>query len=288
MPAAAWDRLDDVFVGHYETLSNLANIQSVAGVQTESLLTRNYVAATQLNTYLKYLWPENNPRPVAKQLFDLATTQRAMLPAEADIEQPLELVQVSADTRSLVAPGFHTAQQKLTGMQLNHFGAFYKRSWRANDWLWGRLDGAGWLVHVLLDPRRVLQIVQRHASERANGETGAQWFVRRLKEIGAPDFPAKGYHLPVAGRAPGRHLTEETVREELGFLDDSSKRIPSSIPNTSLWLAQVWQQRVLDEELLALAHTVIHPQREITPDWTRRAPNLGRERDSRSFGESEI
>ena len=93
------------------------------------------------------------------KLFDLAATQRAMLPAEADIEQSFELVQVSADTRSLLAPDWQTAQQKLTGMQFHHFGAFYKRSWRANDWMWGRLDGAGWLVHVLLDPRRVRWIV---------------------------------------------------------------------------------------------------------------------------------
>ncbi|MCY0610801.1 DUF3376 domain-containing protein, partial [Klebsiella pneumoniae] len=80
---------------------------------------------------------------MAWKLFDLATTQRAMLPADAEIEQGLELVQVSADTRSLLAPDWQTAQQKLTGMRLHHFVAFYKRSWRANDWMWGRLDGAG-------------------------------------------------------------------------------------------------------------------------------------------------
>jgi hypothetical protein len=31
---------------------------------------------------------------------------------------------------------------KLAGDDLGHFGAFLKRSWRANDWLWGRLDAA--------------------------------------------------------------------------------------------------------------------------------------------------
>ena len=38
---------------------------------------------------------------------------------------------------------------KLTGMQLGHFAAFLKRSWRANDWMWGRLDGARTLSLVL-------------------------------------------------------------------------------------------------------------------------------------------
>ncbi len=36
---------------------------------------------------------------------------------------------------------------------------------------------------------------------------------------------------------------------ELAFLDDASMAVPSSLPRTSMWLAQTWQQRVLDEEL---------------------------------------
>jgi predicted acylesterase/phospholipase RssA len=39
---------------------------------------------------------------------------------------------------------------KLAGVELAHFGAFLKRSWRANDWMWGRLDSAERLV-VLVD-----------------------------------------------------------------------------------------------------------------------------------------
>ena len=256
----------------YPTLKRLAaNASSAAGAQTDSLLAQDHTAASQLNTYLHYLTPENDPGTVATKLFDLAATQRAMLPAEADIEQSLELVQVSADTRSLLAPDWQTAQRKLTGMQFHHFGAFYKRSWRANDWMWGRLDGAGWLVHVLLDPQHVRRTVQAHTSERkqgANGpESGAQWFLRRLKTLGAPDFPSSGYRLPAAGGSD-QYLTEDMVLDELGFLDDPSKAIPSSIPKTSLWLAQAWQQRILDEELDDLANAVIDPQPGQKPDWS--------------------
>ena len=117
----------------------------------------------QLAAYLAYLSPAADAEGVARLLFDLAVTQRAMQPVEADVEQNFQLVQVSADTRTLLAPGCDTAQKKLTGMQFHHFGAFYKRSWRANDWMWGRLDGAGWLVHVLLDPRRVLWVADRRS-----------------------------------------------------------------------------------------------------------------------------
>jgi patatin-related protein len=269
----AWDGLGGVLVNGYPTLKRLAaHASSAAGAETDSLVAQDHTAASQLNTYLDYLTPANDPGTVAMKLFDLAATQRAMLPAEADIEQSLELVQVSADTRSLLGPDWRTAQQKLTGMQFHHFGAFYKRSWRANDWMWGRLDGAGWLVHVLLDPRRVRRTVQAHANEReqgANGpESGAQWFLRRLKTLGAPDFPSSGYRLPAAGGGSDEYLTEDMVLDELGFLDDPSKAIPSSIPKTSLWLAQAWQQRVLDEELDVLANAVVDPQPGQKPDWS--------------------
>lgn len=269
----AWDALGAVFVNGFPTLERLAaSASSGAGGQVDSLLAQDQIAANQLNTYLEYLKPASSPLTVATKLFDLAATQRAMLPAEADIEQSLELVQVSADTRSLLAPDWQTAQQKLTGMQFHHFGAFYKRSWRANDWMWGRLDGAGWLVHVLLDPRRVRRTVQAHAHERKkspNGpETGAQWFLRRLKTLGAPDFPTSGYRLPAPGDGPDQYLTEDMLLDELAFLDDPSKAIPSSIPKTSLWLAQAWQQRILDEELDGLANSVVDPQPGQTPDWS--------------------
>lgn len=44
------------------------------------------------------------------------------------------------------------ADDKLTGMGLAHFAAFYKRSWRLNDWMWGRLDAAYHLCRVVLEP----------------------------------------------------------------------------------------------------------------------------------------
>jgi patatin-related protein len=241
VPAAAWDRLGAAFVRASKALSELAKSD------------RDPDAATQLRTYLKYLDLPGNSVGIATKLFDLAAAQRAMLPAGADIDQPLELVQVSADTRSLLAPDFKIAEQKLTGMQLHHFGAFYKRSWRANDWLWGRLDGAGWLVHVLLDPRRVRSIAERRQTERQQGEKGSEWFLRMLESFGAPDSgdPAK-----------------DDLLQELAFLDNPSATPPASIPKTSLWLAQVWQQRVLDDELDVLAETVTGAQSQQPIDWS--------------------
>lgn len=122
---AGWSNLGRVLFDSFDALTRLASRGSAAG------------AGGPLRTYLTYLGRAEDAETMALALFDLAATQRAMLPAEADVEQSVELVQVSADTRSLLAPDWQTAQQKLTGMQFHHFGAFYKRSWRANDWMWG-------------------------------------------------------------------------------------------------------------------------------------------------------
>jgi hypothetical protein len=41
---------------------------------------------------------------------------------------------------------------KLAGWQLGHTGAFFRKEWRTNDWMWGRLDAAHELIDVLLGP----------------------------------------------------------------------------------------------------------------------------------------
>ncbi len=38
---------------------------------------------------------------------------------------------------------------KLDGVALGHFGGFFKKSWRENDYLWGRLDGAELAMRML-------------------------------------------------------------------------------------------------------------------------------------------
>ena len=41
-------------------------------------------------------------------------------------------------------------EDKITGETVMHFGAFLKKSWRSNDIMWGRLDGACRLLDALL------------------------------------------------------------------------------------------------------------------------------------------
>jgi patatin-related protein len=82
------------------------------------------------------------------------------LTAEHDVSDamvptaPIEFVQLSANITQHFADGF-TSDDKLAGMSLNRFGAFLKRSWRANDWIWGRLDAVKILMLILLTPEMI-------------------------------------------------------------------------------------------------------------------------------------
>ncbi len=69
--------------------------------------------------------------------------------------QRIDLVQLSANAPNCF-DGRSTPDAKLTGVQFNHFGAFYRGGWRANDWMWGRLDGAMRIIEMLVDPDALL------------------------------------------------------------------------------------------------------------------------------------
>jgi patatin-related protein len=64
----------------------------------------------------------------------------------------VQVVRVSPlDTTRLTNGKAAHAAEKLHGVSLGHFGAFFKRSWRENDYLWGRLDGAERLLWLIGD-----------------------------------------------------------------------------------------------------------------------------------------
>ncbi|WP_243789846.1 patatin-like protein [Saccharopolyspora gloriosae] len=65
-------------------------------------------------------------------------------------------------------------EDKVRGGDLANFGAFLSARWRANDWMWGRLDAASALVGLLLVPARLL----RHSAE-----LGPEGIAERLRVI---------------------------------------------------------------------------------------------------------
>ena len=190
---------------------------------------------------------------LALRLAELQAAVRVTSPVWTETEQRLDLLQASADTRTMLAPNHTTATSKLTGLQLHHFAAFYKGTWRANDWMWGRLDGAGWLAQILLDPRRILAVVNAQDVTEP-----ADWFFRKLCDIvGAPGKAAFG-------------ITEQSLRKDLAFLDDPDQQVPASLPNVALWVALAMQRYIAAEELTAVAGQIRNPA-----NGSPRGPALG-------------
>lgn len=144
-------------------------------------------------------------------------------------EQAVDLVQVSSLRKDLI-----------TGIQLNHFGAFYRASWRANDWLRGRLDGAQQLVQMLLAPERLRQL----------GLTGAE-AADRLKAVavGPPGTPAHEELLAEWNEVADQLVAELTVIE-------GDEPLPRTFPMTAERIAHRLCVDLLPTELAALAAAV--------------------------------
>jgi patatin-related protein len=73
---------------------------------------------------------------------------------------PIDVVQLSAQTDNAFARYSRTGDDKLGGWSVKRFGGFLKRSWRVNDWTWGRLDAATVLCRTILHPARVRRAAQ--------------------------------------------------------------------------------------------------------------------------------
>jgi patatin-related protein len=187
--------------------------------------------------YLTGVRGSNSADVVAARLFDLHVARYAMQPDEVLADQALELIQMSSDTRTCLDRRT-LATDKLNGLALHHFGAFYKASWRANDWMWGRIDGAGWLVHVLLDPRRLRQL----ACEAEDPTVFRDQLREKLQEIGGTTAPPGVWEpLPPKAGRPAKNA-------EMEFLT-APTTLPPNLPVTAMWVAAGLQRLIAGEEL---------------------------------------
>ncbi|MGB8858413.1 MAG: patatin-like protein [Ilumatobacteraceae bacterium] len=148
----------------------------------------------------------------------------------------IQLVQVAADTRCPLDPG-RTAEQKVRGLSVGHFGAFLKTSWRANDWMWGRFDGAVNVAEMLVTPGRL----RRRFADAASCAHAIQQLL--------------------AATPGGEELyTESTVASalgtELGFLDSTSGSGVRRLPNTTRLIATALVRLAAVEELPTLADAI--------------------------------
>jgi predicted acylesterase/phospholipase RssA len=112
--------------------------------------------------------PIGIPMPMSNLTFDvIAATEPGQWDADFRTLQLAQSVELAEQWMSLNTEDFDKARvllqtasdpaalrqlhplTKLAGTNLWNFGAFFSARWRANDWWWGRLDGAAGLVRIL-------------------------------------------------------------------------------------------------------------------------------------------
>lgn len=138
--------------------------------------------------------------------------------------QLVELVEVSWSAPNALDPD-REPDEKLAGTEFSRLGAFIKPAWRANDWMWGRMDGAFQLVLLLLDPAR-------------------------LRQLGV------GPDTVISELMPG-HEQDTTIRAELAFLADADLMVPRSLPECSKVIASQVQTEIAKHELPAVYDAVL-------------------------------
>lgn len=114
-----------------------------------------------------------------ERLWHVEVLSQALPSSLARTMPPFGFVRMSAECDNALGLCHRkTPSEKLSGLQIGHFGGFLKRSWRVNDWIWGRLDGAWYLVHLLLDEVRLWDALAANPSLPGD-----------LAEIAFPDVP---------------------------------------------------------------------------------------------------
>jgi patatin-related protein len=93
-----------------------------------------------------------------QSLLDYEVSRNAITIQDEELGFPFEFIFASAGIVNSLGQVASSPDEKLAGMKLGHFGGFLKRSWRANDWLWGRLDGVEHVLRAVLDVERVGQV----------------------------------------------------------------------------------------------------------------------------------
>ncbi|MFD7656158.1 patatin-like protein [Actinosynnema sp. NPDC059797] len=163
-----------------------------------------------------------------------------------ELDQAVELVQISLQTRNAFAEYSLTPDDKAGGASLSRFSGFLKRSWRVNDWIWGRLDGATMLCKVVFDPKRLLRV------DRLTGADGdpVQRAGRRVDELVAALF---GEGLPADLRPCAEKAKHELARV---YADPDGDHPPTcaALAELASWALHI---QIVCEELPALRAAIL-------------------------------
>ncbi|MDQ3932017.1 MAG: DUF3376 domain-containing protein, partial [Actinomycetota bacterium] len=182
------------------------------------------------------------PTPLAQQFESLAAATRE-----------IEGEQVPDDR---LAPNV-----KLAGNELANFSAFFKKEWRDNDWLWGRLDAVPTLVDLLLPP----ETGEAPTAQSAIGPR-AELVRRRQEEIISEHFSIPMHEVGtfIRGYRTGLEKIDERsipgVGESLDALAATTARVAAAFAPEPVRRYVLWPMtRVVGLVVRRLVRTELQP-----------------------------
>ncbi|WP_261569608.1 patatin-like protein [Frankia gtarii] len=232
-------RIAEVLIDAREDLHRVTKRQDDGGVA--STVPNATYESELLDKLLEALLPDGqqvSPTSLLRRLLAVEVCQLTIAGAPPEVEQEVTLQQVSGFTPNSF--GGPSTPDKIAGIKLFWFGGFLAKSWRVNDWIWGRLDGATRMVQAVLDPARMRQL------GLSSKDTHDQ--LRRLA-VGGEYQDDLGALFDA---------DSEQILAELAFLDTADGDIATtdSLRTTVLAITRRLHAEILAEELPLLARAV--------------------------------
>ncbi len=154
----------------------------------------------------------------------------------------VDIVRISPEDAKSLIDERASGRRKLAGTALGHFGAFMQRSWRVNDILWGRLDGAERLIATALahvDLRQTLGadlIAQAHRGVLREDvrapDRAAMWDLVVGALQATPASPAAEQDAGPGTQGGEVDRSTESAKARIAGADDSQRRARQSFMNT--------------------------------------------------------
>jgi patatin-related protein len=196
-----------------------------------------------------------SPETCRERLAYLGIVQYTLAAGMPVVEQQAQFAVLSAYTANSIDPpdsARRSVKGKVAGIQLSHFGAFYKRSWRANDWMWGRVDASTRLCQLTLNPARLRSEVARWAPAGASADA---YCLERIERIVLPQPGDSDYDA--------RPLLEEKwsseradALAELEFVTNADAQAPPILEVSARAIARRLQLDIARNEVPSVAEAV--------------------------------
>jgi patatin-related protein len=129
---------------------------------------------------------------------------------------------ISPDTAQLGIGTGKNTDQKLGGNKLYNIGGFFKKSWRLNDLLWGRLDGLNRILEGVITPKSVANFanfVQRESSRiKCSQAQYLDWLLTEsLPHLAGNERQVMSQHLGYLAQ-PGLQIDRTQLRKIIADL----------------------------------------------------------------------